>query len=196
LFEQSRHRILSVIDDALLVTQIHVEGEKFTPAPISLGITWNRAVKEVEAFAAARHVMLRRAPVDDGELGLVLGEPDLTVKALRALLETAVKFSAAGEAIEPTCETTPDSLRLIIDSHGPTLPPPLVARFFDLLSIQESDTAGGDVGLGPAVASRVLSLFGGSISVENLERGIRLTVCFKPASAQTSLDIAPASSIA
>jgi two-component system, sensor histidine kinase and response regulator len=193
MFEQSRHRILSVIDDALLVTQIHVEGEKFTPAPISLGMTWNRAVKEVEEFAASRQVMLRRAPV---ELGLVLGEPDLTVKALRALLETAVKFSTAGEAIGPVCETTPDSLRLIIDSHGATLPALLVARFFDLLSISESDTAGGDVGLGPAVASRVLSLFGGSIGVENLERGIRLTVCFRPARAQTSPDISPLPSIA
>src|SRR6202163_2984471 len=171
-FEQSRHRILSVIDDALLMTQIHVEGEKFTPAPISLGTTWNRAVKEVDEFASARQVTLRRAPV---ELGLVLGEANLTVKALRALIETAVKFSAAGEAIGPVCEVTPDSLRLTIDSHGATLPAPLVARFFDLLSIRESDTAGGDVGLGPAVASRILSLFGGSISVENLERGIRLT---------------------
>src|SRR3984893_3692984 len=81
-FEQSRHRILSVIDDALLVTQIHVEGEKFTPAPISLGTTWNRAVKEVDEFALTRQVTLLRAPV---ELGLVIGGPDLTVQALRAL---------------------------------------------------------------------------------------------------------------
>jgi two-component system, sensor histidine kinase and response regulator len=183
VFEQSRHRILSVIDDALLMTQIHVEGEKFTPAPISLGTTWNRAVKEVDEFALTRQVTLRRAPV---ELGLVIGGPDLTVKALRALIETAVKFSTAGEAIGPVCEVTPDSQRLIIDSHGATLPAPLVARFFDLLSIRESDTAGGDVGLGPAVASRILSLFGGSISVENLERGIRLTVCFKRALAPYS----------
>src|SRR3984893_13736044 len=112
LFEQSRHRILSVIDDALLVTQIQVEGEKFTSAPISLEMVWNRAVKEVDEFASTRQVMLRRAP---GELGIVLGDPDLTVKALRALLETAVKFSTAGEAIGPVCEATSDSLRLIIE---------------------------------------------------------------------------------
>jgi two-component system sensor histidine kinase/response regulator len=182
LFEQSRQRILSVIDDALLMTQIHVEGERFTPAPISLGMSWNRAVKDVDEFASARQVILRPAPV---ELGLVIGEPDLTVKALRALLETAVKFSTPGEAIEPVCEVTPDSQRLIIDSHGKTLPAPLVATFFDLLTIRESDTAAGDVGLGPAVAFRILALFGGSISVENRERGIRLTVCFKRAPAQT-----------
>src|ERR1700730_8071502 len=45
MFEQSRRRILAVVDDALLVTQIHVEGERFMQAPISLAMTWNRAVK-------------------------------------------------------------------------------------------------------------------------------------------------------
>ena len=139
------------------------------------------AVKEVDEFASTRQVTLRRAPI---ELGLVLGDPDLTVRALHALLETAVKFSTAGEAIGPMCETTPDAVRLFIDTRGATLPAPLVVRFFDLLSISESDTAGGDVGLGPAVASRILSLFGGSIGVENLERGIRadgmLQACLDP----------------
>ncbi|HWW85442.1 MAG TPA: HAMP domain-containing sensor histidine kinase, partial [Vicinamibacterales bacterium] len=173
MFEQSRHRILAVVDDALLVTQIHVEGETFTPAAISLGMMWNRAVNEVGEFASARQVMLRRAPVGDGGLGLVLGEPDLTVKALRALIETAVKFSTAGEAIGPICEATPDSVRLIIDTHGATLPPPLVKRFFDLLSIGESDTAGGDVGLGPAVASRILSLLAArsALKISSVEYG-------------------------
>jgi DNA-binding response OmpR family regulator len=187
LFDQSRDRILSVIDDAMLVTQIQVEGDTFKPAPLSLGILWNRAVQEADEFASARQVTLQRAPAEAGERGLVLGDSDLTVKALRALVETAVKFSSAGEAIRPVFEATPDSERLVIDSHGATLPAPLVAKFFDLLSIRESDTAGGDVGLGPAVAARILSLFGGSIGVENLERGIRLTVCFKPAKAQPSL---------
>src|ERR1700730_2276522 len=102
MFEQSRHRILSVVDDALLMTQIHVEGEKFTPTPISLATTWNRAVKEVREFALTRQVTLRRAPV---ELGLVIGGPDLTVKALRALIETAVKFSTAGGGIGPALRT-------------------------------------------------------------------------------------------
>src|ERR1700676_1121534 len=64
LFEQSRHRILSVIDDALRMTQITVEGERFTPGVISLGTAWNRAVKEVDALASARQVILRRAPAE------------------------------------------------------------------------------------------------------------------------------------
>jgi K+-sensing histidine kinase KdpD len=130
----------------------------------------------------------RHSPLSSNELG----EPDLTVRALRALLETAVKFSTAGDAVGPICETTSDSLRLIIDCHGATLPATLVAKFFDLLSISESDTAGGDVGLGPAMAFRILSLFGGSIGVENLERGIRLTACFKLAPAQPSRTVSGA----
>ena len=36
LFEQSRRRILSILDDALLLTQIDVSGEQFRSAPVSL----------------------------------------------------------------------------------------------------------------------------------------------------------------
>jgi two-component system sensor histidine kinase/response regulator len=36
LFERSRRRILSILDDALLLTQIDVSGEQFRSAPVSL----------------------------------------------------------------------------------------------------------------------------------------------------------------
>ncbi|MHB8475842.1 MAG: hypothetical protein ACYDBZ_06100 [Steroidobacteraceae bacterium] len=50
-------------------------------------------------------------------------------------------------------------------------------KFFDVFSSGESLTPRGDLGLGPAVARRILCLFGGSVSVENLEpAGIRLTI--------------------
>jgi len=53
-------------------------------------------------------------------------------------------------------------------------------NFFDVFSIGQTLTPGGDLGLGPAVAHRVLSLFGGSVSVVNLEPpGIRLTLSLK-----------------
>jgi C4-dicarboxylate-specific signal transduction histidine kinase len=51
-----------------------------------------------------------------------------------------------------------------------------------VFSIGEAITPGGDLGLGPPVSQRILSLFGGSITVENLEpSGIQLTVILKNA---------------
>jgi two-component system sensor histidine kinase/response regulator len=190
LFEQSRQRLLSIIDDALLLTQIEVEGETFATTPVSLRAALTRAVDEVNEFAKLRQVRIEPSPEN---LGLVLGEEDLIVRALRALLETAVKFSTAGEAVGLDFQAASDSVCVLIDSHGLTIPAPLLATFFELFSISEASTPGGDLGLGAPAASRILSLFGGSISVENREPpGIRLTARFKSAQPRTARAQEPA----
>ena len=110
----------------------------------------------------------------------MLGDEDLLVRALQSLLETAVKFSQAGETVRLTQEVLPSPTQVIIESRGMTIPEPALARFFDLFSICEAITPGGDLGLGPPVASRILSLFGASVTVANRDpSGIRLTVSLK-----------------
>ena len=56
---------------------------------------------------------------------------------------------------------------------------------FDLFGIGESCTPGGDLGLGPATAARILGVFGGSVQVENCQApGMRLTVQLQAAQAK------------
>ena len=179
MFEQSRRRILALVDDALLLTQIDVNAEQFRPAPVFLSAALTRAIENVAEFAGSRQVAFT-APASNREL--VMGNDELLVRALHALLETAVKFSGDGETIQLRCEFVPDSVSLTVDTDGPTIPDSAVPRFFDLLSIGEANTTGGDLGLGPAVAYRILSLFGASVSVANRDpSGIRLTISLKRA---------------
>jgi hypothetical protein len=81
-----------------------------------------------------------------------------------------------------------DSPRIIIETYGRSIPGPALGKFFDVLAIGEAITPGGDLGVGPALAYRILSLFGGSVRVENRETtsGIRLTVSFQGARPVTS----------
>jgi C4-dicarboxylate-specific signal transduction histidine kinase len=61
------------------------------------------------------------------------------------------------------------------------IPESAIVNFFQVFSIGDAITPGGDLGLGPPVAQRILSLFGGSITVKNLEpSGIQMTVTLKP----------------
>jgi hypothetical protein len=61
-------------------------------------------------------------------------------------------------------------------------------KFFDLLSIKEAITPGGDLGLGPAVAYRILALFGASVSVANRDpSGIRLAITLRNAGSATGV---------
>jgi len=177
MFERSRRRILSILDDALLLTQIDVGGESFKLVPVSLSAALSRATENTAGFAASRRVAL--SPPLTG-LGLVLGVEELLVRALHALLETAVKFSEAGETVRFASEDASDSLRVLIESQGRTIPSSVLPRFFDIFSIGEAMTPGGDLGLGPPVAYRILSLFGGLVSVANrVPPGIRFTVSLR-----------------
>jgi K+-sensing histidine kinase KdpD len=137
----------------------------------------NSAIEKATAFAESRNVALPPPPVG---LGLAHGEEELLIKALQALLETAVKFSARGGTVSLTSAAFPGSLIVIIDSHGKTIPSGDLGRFFDLFSIAEASTPGVDLGLGAAVAQRILSLFGATACVANLDPpGIQLTVSLK-----------------
>jgi two-component system sensor histidine kinase/response regulator len=173
LYDRSRRRILSLLDDASLLTQIEVVGERFKSAPVSLSAVVRRAIESTTPFAVSRGVKLVAAFED---LGVVVGNENLLVKALDALVETAVKFSQEGEAVRVSQGVAPDS-RVVIESHGRTIPEAHLGKFFDLFSIGEALTPGGDLGVRAALAYRILLLFGGSVSVANLEpSGIRLTI--------------------
>ncbi len=173
MFEESRRRITSILDDALL----DVSSERFRSAPVSLQAALHRAIERTTELAQSRHVTLTPPPSD---LDLILGDEDLLVRALHALLETAVKFSEEGETVRLAREVVSDSLKVTIESRGKTIPSPALAKFFDLFSIGEASTPGRDLGLGPPVAYRILSLFGVSVSVANRDpSGIRLTISIK-----------------
>jgi two-component system sensor histidine kinase/response regulator len=179
MFEQSRRRILAILDDALLLTQIDVNREAFRTAPVSLHATLCRAIEGTTEFAKSRRVTIAPPPADPD---LVLGDEDLLVRALHNLLETAVKFSQEGETVRLSRKVVPDSSMVIIESQGRAIPSPALTKFFDLFSMSEASAPGGDLGLGPPVAYRILSLFGASVSVANRDpSGIRLTISLKSA---------------
>ncbi|MGA2880298.1 MAG: hybrid sensor histidine kinase/response regulator [Bryobacteraceae bacterium] len=177
VFKRSRKRILSILEDAMLLTQLDIRGERFTVAQVSLHAVLSRAVERTTEFANSRRVALM--PPAAG-WDLVLGDEALLVRAFHALLETAVKFSETGETVRLSSDILINSSRVIIEGYGRTVPIPLLARFFDIFSIVEPITPGGDLGLAPPMAHRILSLFGASVSVANRDPpGIRLIISLK-----------------
>jgi len=95
---------------------------------------------------------------------------DLAPK-FQALLETAVKFSHEGETVRLAHEVVGDSLAIVIKSHGKTIfTTTAMPKFFEIFSVEETLTPGGDLGLGRPVAYRILSLFGASVTLRTWTR--------------------------
>jgi two-component system sensor histidine kinase/response regulator len=177
MFDQSRQRILSILDDALLLTEIDVNAERFSSHPVPLATMLHDAVSRADEFAKSQSVQV---VTSCQEPCLVMGNEELMARAFHALLETAVKFSAEGETVRVSQRTGRDSVTVGIESRGKAVPESELPKFFDLFAVSEVSTPGGDLGLGPPVAQRILSLFGASVSITNLEpTGIRLEMSLK-----------------
>lgn len=176
LFERARHRIMSLLDNALLLTQIDLAAMQIRSATVSLNSALNRAIDLASDFAESRQVKIYPPSAD---LGVIRGDEELLAGALHALLETAVKFSEQGETVQFAHELAVGSPKLTIQSSGKTIPNSLIGEFFDVFSISDTITPGGDLGLGPPMACRILSLFGATVVVANRHPpGIVLTVAF------------------
>ena len=89
-----------------------------------------------------------------------------------------MRLAKPGSAVNVSCVESPDAITIAITSRGQTVPEPVIPRFFDLLAVAEAITRDGEFGLGPAVASRILSLFDASVAIRNCEGGVQLTVSF------------------
>ena len=186
MFQSCRRRILTILDDALLLTEIDVSGHRFSASPVRLSTAVASAIGQTFDFSETRHVTLIKPPDD---LVMVAGDVDLLAKALHALLETAVKFSKDGGVIPILRDDAADTVSIIIEARGRSIPESSLVKFFDLLAVGEAIIPGGDLGLGPAVACRILALFGASVSVANLATpGIRLTILLKAAEAEPEDD--------
>ena len=173
IFQQTRRRLLTILEDALLLTELEVNAAKFAKALIPLGEVLKLAVENAAEFARSRNVTLSPAPDDPR---VVCGETKLVAKAIQTLLETAVKFSNPGETVRLSSQSAEGDVVLLIDARGRSIPEKEMPRFFEVFSIAEPITPSGDLGLGPPLAERTLALFDGGIAVENLDPpGIRFT---------------------
>jgi two-component system, sensor histidine kinase and response regulator len=179
LYARSRRKILSILDDAVLLAEIDVSGNAFKSGPVLLTSALNRAIESAAEFAKDRSVTI---PALAPDRNLVIADQNLLVRALRGILETAVKFAQRGSSIELSLDRVGDSRRVIVETHGLEIAGPALSKFFEIFAIGEAITVdGADLGLAAPVAYRIMSLFGGSVSVANREDppGIRLTVMLK-----------------
>jgi signal transduction histidine kinase len=178
IFEEARSRLMALLDDAMLLTQIGVGAEGGELAECRLEEMVNQACAQAGPLAQARGVQLPPPPPLPG---LVKGVPDSLIRAFKSLLETAVKFARAGTLVRLIHTPNPAEVCLLIEADGQAVPAVVLPRFFDLLASAAPITGVGDLGLAPALAERILKLYGGAVTVENLEpRGIRLSVRLQP----------------
>jgi signal transduction histidine kinase len=162
-------RILSAMSEASRVEESmqHFEAETFDFQKVLLStVEAYRDVYPDRVFSFA--CSMQSAPAS--------GSPELLIQMLDKLVDNAVDFSAAGDAITINLETVERGLMLSVTNPGPPLPERMRSQLFDSMVSMRSGESSRHLGLGLYVARLIAAGHGGNITANNIDGGVRFEV--------------------
>lgn len=162
-------RILTAMSEASRVEELmqHVEPEDFDLVTVLRStVAAYRDVYPMRQFDLATE--LKTAPMR--------GSPELLIQMLDKLVDNATDFSGDGDTVGIELRRDSGHLRITVSNPGPPLPEHMRSQLFDsMVSVRSSD-GGRHLGLGLYVARLIAEGHGGSISADNIDGGVQLTV--------------------
>lgn len=161
----TRHQI-RLVEDVLDVSSILSGVYRLKGQSVELGSIIDAAVEEIRTAADKKDLDLTVQRVDTAS---VWGDPIRLRQVMWNLLANAVKFTPAGGRVDLTLQVTRDEAVLSVSDTGPGLPPEFLPHVFE--PFRQADSAitrrHGGLGLGLAIAQRVVALHDGTITAKN-----------------------------
>jgi signal transduction histidine kinase len=160
-----------------LIEMTRAEGDPTTrkSQPVQLAILVEDVVQSCNLEAQARHC---RIVVSGSPAGDVIGDPELLRRAVENVLRNAIRYAPESSDIELRIDDRNAFTHITVRDSGPGVPeevlPRLAQPFFR--ADESRDTATGGVGLGLAIAQRALHLHHGTLTAENADPGLRVTL--------------------
>jgi len=153
------HRTLHLVDD--FVDLSRAQSAALEPRIIDLADLLQNAVDELWAQAQQRHIRIHYAPPDTPVT--ILGDESLLLRALRNLIDNAVKYSPCDSQIRCTLAPTERYWEIRIIDQGPGIAPEDLEKIFKPFVRLNTDVTG--TGLGLAFVRTVIVRHNGLISV-------------------------------
>jgi two-component system sensor histidine kinase CpxA len=174
--EQEAQRLDELIGEILSLSRLDDPARAIEAESVSMAELLEPLVEDARIEADTRAVTIELDVPQDLELH---GDRELLHRAVENVVRNAVRFSPDGACIAVQAQRMAGLVQLAITDQGPGVPPELLQRifepFFRVASARERDSGGNGIGL--AIAARVLSLHGGSITAANVEpHGLRITL--------------------
>lgn len=178
--EQDLECLAEMAGRLLTVARLDTSPEIVQFSPVNLAELVSRIVCDAE-FESRRC---------DGEIKLtaerpywVQGNAELLHSAIENVVRNAIRYTDAGTAVDVRLELnlTPGArtVQLIVRDYGPGIPEPELSNIFRPFyrANNARDRGSGGVGLGLAIAERVVRLHHGTISAENaVPQGLQIRI--------------------
>jgi len=167
-----------IVSDVLDISRITSGKVRMSPRRVDARDVVTAAVDTIRLAADAKRIDLRW--VVPAEPELVWADPDRLQQVVWNLLSNAVKFTPAGGHVEASLARTASRVVIAVHDTGVGISPEFLPHVFESFRQADSSStrAHGGLGLGLAIAKRLVEIHGGEVraSSEGENRGTTLTV--------------------
>jgi two-component system phosphate regulon sensor histidine kinase PhoR len=164
----SRHVVAleALVEDLLTLGRLDAGAETRLPGPVNLAEAAESVLSGFEEVARKKNLALRReiAP----ELPPALGHRDLIERAIRNLVDNAIKYTEQGE-VRVKVAAQEDGLVIEVSDTGLGIPRDDLGRIFERFYRVEKSRSreAGGTGLGLAIVKHIAQQEGGTVAVES-----------------------------
>ena len=168
-------RLSDLVDSLLQMTTAEGDPEAFSADDVNLGEILRNVVHNCQLEAEERGCFIK---VEAPEDVYTIGDGELLHRAIENIVRNAIRYSPSGSAVEASIVVEGKRNVLTVRDWGPGVPEDQLPKIFDpFFRVDESrEASSGGVGLGLAIARRVIRLHQGELCAANANPGLRVSV--------------------
>ena len=161
--ERNATSLTQMVEDVLDVSRIAAGKIRLHIQPVDLGSVLRDAMATVTPAADAKGVRLDA--ILEPQVGPVSGDPDRLQQVVWNLLSNAVKFTPRGGRVQMRLQRVNSHIEITVSDTGIGIREDFIPHLFERFRQGDSTTtrAHGGLGLGLAIARRIVELHGGRI---------------------------------
>ena len=161
--ERNATSLTQMVEDVLDVSRIAAGKIRLHIQPVDLSLVLRDALATVTPSAEAKGVRLES--ILDAQVGPVSGDPDRLQQVIWNLLSNAVKFTPRGGRVQLRLQRVNSHVEMTVSDTGIGIREDFLPHLFERFRQGDSTTtrAHGGLGLGLAIARRIVELHGGRI---------------------------------
>ncbi len=175
--QQHNMRMLSIVDDLLMISRLETEDNKRDHYPVSLSAMLSIIYDEATVLSAGAHEI----KLDIPHLLWLMGDEKELHSAFSNLVANAIRYSPTGGLILITCQQREEGLYFCVKDSGIGIAPHHIQRLTERFYRVDAgrSRASGGTGLGLAIVKHVLDRHGAKLKITSqVERGSEFCCCF------------------
>lgn len=169
--KQESRLMSSLVNDMLTLSASDSHSFSVHPGPVELDTLLINTSEAFEPLAAEKKLSLS-VSLPENALPPCMADAERIVQLLSILLHNAISYTPEGGSIELAVSRRKNRFYLSVSDTGPGIPPEDRKKIFDrFYRAEKSRSAKGHFGLGLSIASEIVKLHHGSISVSGRAGG-------------------------